>query len=632
MKQSDTTRFPERFTRRQVLFWLSLLAALTSVAAYYKMLTGRTPFDDEGTLMLTVQQSLAGKKLYAQVLSIYGPLYYAYNFAVRALTGTPVTHDVTRISSVFPWLACALLSSVIILRLTRSLVFAAAGFYLLSKALEFFQAEPGHTHEITLVILCGLLACPLSRRLAARPRLLMTTLGCLAGALLLVKVNIGIFVLAAIAITIVAAMPPGLVGRSLGILAGIGCILVPPMLMRNHLNAGWAASYCVLTMVSISAAVICLLRFSRPAAATFRDAIYVAAGCAVTVALGLAWLALQGTSLALVFDSLVLLPSRVIVEGRNWYIGPRFSPFWIIWGALGLALATFTTRRTSSGAFAAETLLLPLKTVFAVATLWAVSLHIDLLPFAVPFVWLVLYNPDPERRESQALSRSLLCSVAVIQSLYGYPVYGSQGYVIQIVPLIAVIVCGGDVLFAIVEQGYGARWLEARGRSYALVILAGITLLLGKFALDRYENYHSLPPLDLPGSHRLHVDPQQRQELRTLVAQMTASCDSFEGLPGLPSLNFWTGLKPLTGYNLQCWTLYLSEAQQNKIIQALSEHSRACMVYNPTLAAAWNPGGLQDLESLPLVRYMRQSFKPVMSSGEYQFLVRKERPWPAAGN
>src|ERR1051326_2207285 len=202
MKQRDTTRFPECLTRRQVLCWLLLLAALAGAAAYYKMLTGRTPFDDEGTLMLTVQETLAGKKLYQEVLSIYGPLYYGYNFVARTLTGTSVTHDVTRLSSIFPWLACSILSSIIILRLTKSLVFAAVGVYLLCKALEFFQGEPGHTHEITLVLLCILLACPLSRRLTARPWLLTAALGCLAGVLLLVKVNVGIFALAALAVTI----------------------------------------------------------------------------------------------------------------------------------------------------------------------------------------------------------------------------------------------------------------------------------------------------------------------------------------------------------------------------------------------------------------------------------------------
>ena len=68
-----------------------MMAVLTGAAAYFKMLTGRTPFDDEGTLMLTVQETLAGKKLYQEVLSIYGPLYLL-SFASLLVIAYPLRH------------------------------------------------------------------------------------------------------------------------------------------------------------------------------------------------------------------------------------------------------------------------------------------------------------------------------------------------------------------------------------------------------------------------------------------------------------------------------------------------------------------------------------------------------------
>ena len=88
---------------------------------------------------------------------------------------------------------------------------------------------------------------------------------------------------------------------------------------------------------------------------------------------------------------------------------------------------------------------------------------------------------------------------------------------------------------------------------------------------------------------------------------------------------------PLTGLNWGAWTLVFSNDQQTRIIQALSSHPRACIIYNPVLASAYNPGGHMDIESLPLVQYIRHEFKPVIASGEYRLLIRNERIWAASG-
>src|SRR5450432_2698268 len=101
------------------------------------MFTGFSPYDDEGSLMLSVKQYLGGMRLYEEVFSVYGPVYYFYNAVVRTLTSTPVTHDVTRISSLFPWLSCTLLSAWITLRLTKSLLLAAITHFFVSSYIVF---------------------------------------------------------------------------------------------------------------------------------------------------------------------------------------------------------------------------------------------------------------------------------------------------------------------------------------------------------------------------------------------------------------------------------------------------------------------------------------------------------------
>ena len=48
------------------------------------------------------------------------------------------------------------------------------------------------------------------------------------------------------------------------------------------------------------------------------------------------------------------------------------------------------------------------------------------------------------------------------------------------------------------------------------------------------------------------------------------SCDGFEGLPGMPSLNFWSGVCPLTGQNMDNWMACFTDSQQMTVIAALA--------------------------------------------------------------
>src|SRR6266478_3549330 len=145
------TRDPEGFERHHIIFWLLLLTALAGAAAYLTMMTGFYLHDDEGALMIGVKQYLAGMRLYDQVFSCYGPVYYLYQWALHTATATPVTHDVVRISALLPWLGVTLISVWITLRLTRSLILAAVAHLAASLVLVTFRTQPGHPAELTLL-------------------------------------------------------------------------------------------------------------------------------------------------------------------------------------------------------------------------------------------------------------------------------------------------------------------------------------------------------------------------------------------------------------------------------------------------------------------------------------------------
>ena len=120
--------------------WFSFLTLVGGVWAYYRIFTGFSVWDDEGSLMASVKQYLDGFKLYDQVWSGYGPVYYFYNWIVRSITGTPVTHNVVRLSSLLPWLLTSLVCAWIVLRLTDSLCLASLS-HLATLSLGIFANE-----------------------------------------------------------------------------------------------------------------------------------------------------------------------------------------------------------------------------------------------------------------------------------------------------------------------------------------------------------------------------------------------------------------------------------------------------------------------------------------------------------
>ncbi len=138
------------------LLWFGLLTLVGGIWAYYRIFTGFSFYDDEGSMMASVKQYLDGLKLYDQFWSGYGPVYYFYNWLLRTSTGTPVTHDVVRISSLLPWLATPLVCAWIVLRVTDSLVLATLAHLLTLYSLCFLLLNQGTRRSSAFCCWCAL--------------------------------------------------------------------------------------------------------------------------------------------------------------------------------------------------------------------------------------------------------------------------------------------------------------------------------------------------------------------------------------------------------------------------------------------------------------------------------------------
>jgi hypothetical protein len=612
-----------RVPRFPCLLWFGFLTLLGGIWAYYRVFSGFSFWDDEGSLMSSVKQYLDGSKLYDQVWSAYGPVYYFYNWLLRSSTGTSVTHDVVRISSLLPWLVTALACAWIILRVTDSLVLATLAHLLTLYSLQFFAFEPGHPQELCILLLVGLVA---SGTLIGQQRYLAGTilLGALPATLLLVKINIGIFAILATGLSLSFHSKQNRISKTCGAAFVAASLFLPFALMKHQLGNSQARIYCVLLIASVLAFSLVLFRGNTDISITFRESGIVVVSFVLTFAAIILVLIAQGTSLRAMLNSLLLLPLRVSVGGP-WYAPVALSTKWLYWVFSGMGAAGWVAFSMKDKGNWSAKCLFPVKLLFGLGIIAALfsNNYSHLLALATPFCWLVLY-PLPGNAPRLVFSRTLLCTTAVIQTLYAYPVAGSQVLFIRILLIIAGVICIDDFwLWFAAKYDFGSqhpRLLRIAGP----VALICLVLDYGYIAYVQRESYNSLPALNLAGASRIHLSDRQAKEYQWLTRSSVNYCDILIGLPNIPSLNFWTGMNPPAGLNIDAWVLVLSDREQLGIELALSKHASACAIYNPEILAFWNRSG-RDLSGLPLVRYIHDQFKPVGSMDNFVFLVRNER-------
>jgi hypothetical protein len=605
-----------------VAAWFAFLTTIAAPVAYYRVFTGFSFWDDEGTLMFQVNQLLHGLRPYQDVFTMYGPVYYLYACGLRVLTGTAVTHDAVRLSALLPWLATPLLLAWLVLRATRSVALATVGHLLTVLSLRFIATEPGHPQELGIMLLAAYFAAGFLIDLPQRRTAGLILVGGLAAALGLVKINLGIFVALGAAIPLAGVLPARALQR-IALWSAVGAgVALPVLLMRVHLDDTPTVAYCACVVTGLAGCVLVLLERGRQAELRFRDAWTALAAFAAVLAAAIGILAAIGVSFGKILYSLVLVHVQTNVQSKAWYKPMPLGAGWIPWtvACLGLAILAMRLPRAQRAAVVAVAQML--FGVGAIA-IWFVRPW-ETAGFAAGLCWLALLPADGDGQASR-VGRGIVAVATVLHLLLAYPFAGSQLYVaITPLPVIALICIGDSLAYARERSMALARWNPRMATAAAMA--ATVCFYVGSINAWR-RAYESWPSLGMPGAQRVHAEPQQVEDYRWVVSQVKQYCDTFAGYPGVPSFHFWSGIGPPARLNVDDWMLALNDEQQRAVVRDLDRFPNACVIHNPDNVRFWLRAG-QDASLFPLATYIMTEFKPVSQMHSYYLMVRKDRPWP----
>ena len=612
-----------------LVFGALVFVAIAAVYAFSLTFSQFAPYDDQGLLMISVRGYLEGHPLYDGIFSLYGPVYYFYAWFVHGLISVPLTHDATRALCVLHWLAAALVLAVAGGLMTRSSLLA---FFIFAQGMVHLRTlsnEPGHPQELVVLLLA--LAVLVIAGGLNRPRSLLV-LGAVSAALAFTKINVGAFFGFALFQACVCYTPLFRRRRLWWVVVALGGLL-PFLLMRQDLGQDWARLYAALAGAAIVAAGVVDYSLAEGRSLGLAQWGQIGFGYLGLSVLVVAVLLLTGTSLGAMVDNLVVSPSKM---AGCFCIPLNVSyGYWSAAAALLFAVFVVAWRRRLarlSLAIAAA------KGLYGVlGTLVLVLDPRNQIGHLLPWIWLLMLpsGKDSASRALDTFPRAILCLVAVWQCLQAYPAAGSQVATATFLFIPVYALCLHDAITIFTLEPWTVRHLLSFSpRTGVLLKMLAFAALFCLFAaqwcapLAQWRYYASLPPLDLPGAHYLHLPAYQADSYRELALYAERESDTFITSPGLNSLYFWARKTPPTYFSISGETTLSDYRQQTRIVAALRRAKRPLIVINDGRVVI-NARKARSLESVgsmgngPLVEFVDDAFVETKRLGCFRILAPK---------
>lgn len=618
----------------------ALFAVGAAVSAYFTIFTQFAIYDDEGTLLTTVNSFAHGGVLYRDIYSGYGPFYYEVFGGLFKLAGQSITTDSSRSIVIVIWVATSLLMGLACQQLTKRLALGLAGAIVSFSALIVLANEPMHPQGLCVLLLAAFVYLAVSDSTQG-VRSIGLGAGILLAALTLTKVNVGAFAVAATAVA--AALTVEQMARRAWLRwLAIGLLVATPIFVcARDLDEAWVRD---LVMVELFAIVAVLIAWAPNRTRAGEGTPELARGVwKAVVGFVVAFAVIVGIALATgptphdIYQGVIGNALKV----RDVLVTPLPLPGAAVdWAVMAVAAATLTflLRRPPSdrpspwpGLLRAAAGLIIWANVARVipVALGPSPANPDTLPLVLAWVAAM---PLPGVRETpqRRFLRLLLPLLAVVLTLQVYPVAGSQMGIASFTFVPVGALCLADALASL------RVWAQARepgGAVAELAVATGVVTvaIAGVLALDTivrpaasgFGAYRDRPALDVPGGGMLHLEPPQGENYAAVVDLIKEhGCTAFAGYPSINSFYIWTGIEPPAPQVPNAWMDGLDREQQQRIVDSLRASPQPCAIRSDELAELWLRG--RPAPQLPLVRYIFDEFETVAEVGEFEFMLPKE--------
>jgi hypothetical protein len=602
---------------------LVLFAVLLGVAASMMMFSTFMLYDDEGYVLLSLRNFISHGHLYGEVYTQYGPFPYLFYAGVHAL-GIPLTHTTGRVITLIAWSGAAMGCAAMVWRATRSHSARLAVLASVFVYLWIMVSEPVHPGGLVAGITAGLAWLGHRWISSGRLRLWMVLAGAGTAALLLTKINIGVFAGLATVAWLLLHHESVFVRRwSLPAII-FAAALLPFALMRPLLGTPWVRTYALMFACSGVAAIGAAARGATPRCGWRDWRTALISGLAV-MAIVLGYIFARGTGPAELLNGVLLGPLQHPGHFSLKFPWPGGTA-WIAVGSLILfGCASLLRRRDIKGidrGIAWLRIAAAAALAITIARFPAISPDNLVFAFAPPCLWVFLWRL-PEEEPAFLAARTWVCLLFLSQCLHAFPVPGSQ------------IAWGTFLALPVAALGAwpAATWLArqssaAPGRLRRANIFLGAVVALFAMTttwrlIEVGNRYIDGRTLHLPGSGPLRLPTQATALYRSIVVNATAHADVLFSLPGMFSLNIWSAVPTPTLTNVTHWFSLLDEKQQRAIIDSLNSHPRACVVVQRDHVEFLQKRNLAPAG--PLYDFVNLNFAPAFEVEGFEFRVRKGR-------
>jgi hypothetical protein len=574
---------PRRRGLRRYLPVLTLGGAGVFLAAAFfpRLYDHVTGYDDEGALLATLRHFLDHGSLYDHTHGSYGPFYYSVIGALFRLTGQSPTQFTGRLVVLVFTTLSVIFFGAAVWKVTRSVMIGilceVATFVVL---IPFAGLQPLHPGSLIVLLLAVICYCLASWAMSRHTHSLVVV-GVALGGLLMTKINIGLFALAALAIAFVIGNRT--TPRWLQILVGVGGVLLPFAVASQEIWQILFAELVVLVSFSVLASYVPL--DADGIRIPLRTVVVIVEAMVATIVVSCIWPFLSGSSPKRVFFGVFLQP----LGQTDHLVIPVHTD--IVWLSIVLTLVGLF----AIGARRQGRLWLDRRPAWLVQAALPVAglLVLGLGLFSGPAAWLPAIVLLPALAWLSGYPRKVrlalrfLVPLAILQMMHVYPVAGSQRAWALVTMCVPCMVAVGAGLMQL------PVWRSATSLSRAIAVGALSALLIvtaGQWPLKTWHDYVRSTALNLPGARLIRIDKSDAHILQKLTIIVKKNCDTFYSTPGFDILYFYAQLPEPTGL-LANWPGVLNVREQREVAHQLrtleQRGQRVCIVRNTTTFVNW---------------------------------------------